>query len=78
MDSNKKSENALTQRTMITQPSILWDEVKAVLQEKFIAIKAFLKEKFKQPNLPTKRIRTRRINKTQGQQKEKQQILERK
>ena len=33
-DSNKISENALTQRTMKTQPYILWDEVKAVPQGK--------------------------------------------
>ena len=30
----EKSENALTQRTMKTQPYILWDEVKAVPQGK--------------------------------------------
>ena len=46
----------------------LWDATKAVLRGKFIAIQAVLKKTRKisnqQPNLPSKRIRKRRTNKT--------------
>ena len=46
----------------------LWDAAKVVLGEKFIAIQAVLKKTRKisnqQPNLPSKRIRKRRTNKT--------------
>ena len=44
----------------------LWHAAKAVLREKFIATQAFLKkeEKNQQLNIPPKRIRKRRTNKT--------------
>ena len=53
----------------------LWDTAKAVLRGKFIVIQAFFKKKekpqIKKPNLPLKRIRKRRTNKTQSSQKRK-------
>ena len=47
----------------------LWDEAKAVLRGKFIAIQSYLKTRKisnKQPNLTPKAIRERRTNKTQS------------
>ena len=50
----------------------LWNAAKAVLRGKFIVIQVFPQEtrkKLKEPNLLSKGIRKRRINKAQSQQK---------
>ena len=69
MESRQKFKNTLRQMTMKTRLyKNLWDAGKAILRGKFIAIQAFLKKtrkiSNKQLNLPPKRIRKRRTNKT--------------